>query len=173
MSDDVLVAYATRHQSARGIAGEIAEVLQGAGVTTCLESIDAIGDLRVYRAAIIGCAVYGGEWMPGAEAFLTAHERELEAMPTWLFASGPVEPLPEGRTLDVSPALVAIIERIKPRDIALFAGSLQPHHIGAGLRVLGKLARSSFTDHRDWAAVERWARQIAEDLCPTRSVKES
>jgi hypothetical protein len=59
---------------------------------------------------------------------------------------------------------VAVIERIAPRDVALFAGSLQPHHVGTGLRILSRLARSSFTEHRDWGAVERWAEQVAEEL---------
>jgi menaquinone-dependent protoporphyrinogen oxidase len=104
--------------------------------------------------------------MPGAHAFLAAHERQLESMPVWLFATGPVEPLPADRPVDVSPDLVGVIERIGPRDVALFAGSLQPHHIGAGLRILAKLSRRSFTEHRDWAAVERWATHIAEALGP-------
>lgn len=173
MSDEVLVAYATRHESTRGTAAAIAEVLEGAGVVARLEAVDAVGDLRAYRAAVIGCSVFGGEWMPGAQAFLVAHERALEAMPVWLFASGPVEPLPPDRPIDVPPELVAVIERIGPRDVALFAGSLQPHHIGAGLRILAKLSRSSFTEHRDWAAVERWARHIAEELGPSPKVKET
>ena len=173
MSNEVLVAYATRHESTRGIAAAIAEVLDGAGVAVRLEAVDAIGDLRAYRAAIIGCSVFGGDWMPGAHAFLAAHERALEAMPVWLFASGPVEPLPDDHKVDVPPALVAVIERIGPRDVALFAGALQPHHIGAGLRILAKLSRSSFTEHRDWAAVERWAQHVAEELGPTPKVKET
>ncbi len=173
MSNEVLVAYATRHESTRAIAAAIAEVLVGAGVPARLEPVDAIGDLRAYRAAIIGTSVFGGDWMPGAQAFLGTHERALEAMPVWLFAAGPIEPLPPDRPLDVPPELVAVIERIAPRDVALFAGSLQPHHIGAGLRILAKLSRSSFTEHRDWAAVERWARHIAEDLGPTATVKET
>jgi len=164
VSDEVLVAYATRHESTRGIAAAIAEVLAGAGIAVRLESIDAVGDLRAFRAAVIGCTVYAGEWMPGAHTFLTAHERQLETMPVWLFASGPAEPLPDGTTVDVPAALISVIERIGPRDVALFAGSLQPHHLGAGLRVLARLARSSFTEHRDWTAVERWARHVAEEL---------
>ena len=164
MSDEVLVAYATRHASTRGIAAEIAEVLRAAGVKARLESIEEVGDLRAYRAAVIGCSVFGGEWMPGAHAFLAAHERQLEEMPVWLFASGPSEPLPEGATVEVSRELVTVIERIGPRDIALFAGSLQPHHLGAGLRVLAKLSRSAFVDHRDRPAIERWARHVADDL---------
>jgi menaquinone-dependent protoporphyrinogen oxidase len=164
MSDEVLVAYATRHESTRGIAAAIAEVLAGAGVRVRLEAVDAVGDLRAYRAAVVGCSVFGGEWMPGAHAFLAAHVHQLEAMPVWLFASGPSDPLPEGSTVDVPPELVAIIERIAPRDVALFAGSLQPHHLGAGLRILAKLSRSSFTEHRDWGAVERWAEHVAGEL---------
>ncbi len=166
MSDEVLVAYATRHESTRGIAAAIAEVLGAAGVAVRLEELDAVGDLRAFRAAIIGCTVFAGEWMPGAHAFLVAHERQLEAIPVWLFASGPAEPLPYGTTVEVPAALIGVIERIGPRDVALFAGSLQPHHLGAGLRILARLAKSSFTEHRDWTAVERWARQVAKELGP-------
>jgi len=164
MSDEVLVAYATRHESTRGIAAAVAEVLAAAGVKARLEAVGAVGDLRAFRAAIIGCSVFGTEWMPGALPFLAAHEHQLGAMPVWLFASGPEDPLPEGAVVDVPPELVAVIERISPRDVALFAGSLQPHHVGTGLRILSRLARSSFTEHRDWGAVERWAEQVAEEL---------
>lgn len=176
MSDEVLVAYATRHESTRGIAAAIVEVLLGEGMRARLEPLDAVetaDDLRAFGAAIIGCSVFGGDWMPGAAAFLAAHERQLEAMPVWLFASGPVEPLPADRPVDVPPELVAVIERIAPRDVALFAGALQPHHIGAGLRILARLSRASFTEHRDWAAVERWAHGIAEELRAPATVKES
>ncbi len=176
MSDEVLVAYATRHESTRGIAAAIADVLTGAGIRVRLEAIEAIGDLRAFRAAVIGCTIFAGEWMPGARAFLVAHERQLESMPVWLFASGPAEPLPAGAKVDVPADLVAVIERIAPRDVALFAGALQPHHIGAGLRILARLSRSSFTEHRDRAAVERWAEHIGADLAAppaTEQVKET
>ena len=151
---------------ARAIAAAIAEVLDAAGISVRLEALDAVGDLRAFRAAVIGCSVFAGEWMPGAHAFLIDHERQLETMPVWLFASGPAEPLPEGMTIDVPAPLIVAIERIGPRDVALFAGSLQPHHLGAGLRILARLSRSSFTEHRDWSAVDRWARQVADELRP-------
>jgi len=164
VSDEVLVAYATRHESTRGISAAIAEVLDAAGIKVRFEALDAVGDLRAFRAAVIGCCVFADQWMPGAHAFLVAHERQLESMPVWLFASGPVEPLPDGSTVDVPADLIRAIERIGPRDVALFAGSLQPHHLGAGLRILAKLSRSSFTERRDWTAVDRWARHVAEEL---------
>jgi menaquinone-dependent protoporphyrinogen oxidase len=167
MSNEVLVAYATRHETTRAIAAEVAEVLGRAGLATrleALEAFDSVGDLRAFRAAVVGCSVFAGEWMPDASAFLALHERQLESMPVWLFASGPAEPLPAGATIDVRADLVQVIERISPRDVALFSGTLQPHHLGAGLRVLSKLARKSFADHRDRGAVERWAAHIAEEL---------
>lgn len=173
MADEVLVAYATRHEATRAMAATIVEVLRGAGIAARLEAIDAVGDLRAFRAAVIGCCVFAGEWMPDARPFLVAHERQLEAIPTWLFASGPAEPLPHGATVEVPPELVSVIERIGPRDVALFAGSLQPHHLGAGLRILARLSRSSFTEHRDWSAVERWAGHIAEELGGPAGVKEA
>jgi menaquinone-dependent protoporphyrinogen oxidase len=166
VSNEVLVAYATRHDSTRAIATAIAEVLIAAGVAARLEALDAVGDLRTFRAAVIGCTVFAGEWMPGAAPFLVDHERQLEAIPVWLFASGPPEPLPEGTIVDVPATLIGAIERIGPRDVALFAGSLQPHHVGAGLRVLSRLSRTSLAEHRDWEAVDRWAHHVAEELGP-------
>ena len=164
MSDEVLVAFATRHEATRGIAAAISDVLDEAGISVRLEALDAVGDLRAYRAAIIGCCVFAGQWMPDARAFLVDHERELRAMPVWLFASGPAEPLPDAATVDVPASLVAAIERIRPRDVALFAGSLQPHHVGTGLRVLARLSKESLSEHRDWAAVERWSRHVAQEI---------
>ncbi len=164
MSNEVLVAFTTRHDSTRAMASTIAAILADAGVAVRFEAIDAVGDLRAFRAAVVGCSVFAGEWMPGAHAFLVAHERQLETIPVWLFATGPTEPLPEGTIVDVPPDLVTVIERIGPRDVALFAGSLQPHHIGAGLRVLTRLSRETFAEHRDEAAVKRWARHVAEEL---------
>jgi menaquinone-dependent protoporphyrinogen oxidase len=164
MSEEVLVGYATRHVSTRGIAVVIADILRDAGLAVRFEALDAVGDLRAFRAAVLGCTVFAGDWMPGAHAFLLAHERQLETMPVWLFATGPAEPLPTGTTVDVPPDLVTVIERIGPRDVALFAGSLQPHHLGAGLRVVARLSRATFEEHRDQAAVERWARHVAAEL---------
>ncbi len=164
MKDEILVAYSTRHESTREIASAIVEVLRAAKLPIMFEPIETVGDLRVFRAAILGCAIYGGDWLPGAAEFLELHARELAGMPVWIFASGPLEPIPQGTKADVPEAVVAAIEKIRPRDIALFAGSLQPHHLGTGLRMLARLARMHFGDHRDWSAIERWAGAIRDDL---------
>ena len=78
--------------------------------------------------------VYDGGWLPGAHEFLADHERQLAAIPTWLFASGPLDHVPPGTLAELPDDLVDVIGRIAPRDVALFVGSLQPHHVASGLR---------------------------------------
>ena len=172
MTGEVLVAFGTRHESTRGIAAAVAEVLRAAGIPVEFESIDAIGDLGHVRAAVLGSVAYDDGWLPGAHDFLAAHERELAAIPTWLFASGPLEHVPPGAKADLPDDLVEVIGRIGPRDVALFAGSLQPHHLASGLRLLSKLARTNVGDHRDWAAIERWANSIRDALLAERPAAE-
>ena len=164
MAGEALVAFETRHESTRGIAAAVAEVLETAGIGVELRPIDAIVELRRVRAAILGFAVYDGGWLPGAHDFLAAHEQELAGIPTWIFASGPLDHVPPGAEADLPDDLVEVLGRIGPRDVALFAGSLQPHHMTLGLRVLSKLARTTIGDHRDWAAIERWSAGIRETL---------
>ena len=168
MIGEVLVAFGTRHESTRGIAAAVADVLRAAGIPVEFESVDAVGDLGHVRAAVLGFVVHDGGWLPGAHDFLAAHERELAAIPTWLFASGPLEQVPPGADADLPDDLVEVIRRIGPRDVALFAGSLQPHHLASGLRLLSKLARTNVGDHRDWVAIERWANGIRDALLAER-----
>jgi len=164
MAGEVLVAFGTRHESTRGIAAAVADVLRAAGIRVEFQPIDAVVHLGHVRAAILGSVAYDGDWLPGAHEFLTDHERELAAIPTWLFASGPLEHVPPGAKADLPDDLVEVIGRIGPRDVALFAGSLQPHHLASGLRLLSKLARTTVGDHRDWVAIERWATGIRDAL---------
>jgi menaquinone-dependent protoporphyrinogen oxidase len=166
MTGTVLVAFGTRHDSTRGIAAAVAEILRAAGISVELSPVDAVVEMGQYRAAILGSVAYDDGWLPGAHAFLATHERELAAIPTWLFASGPLDHVPPSVGADLPDDLVDVIGRIRPRDVALFIGSLQPHHMASGLRLLSRLARTNVGDHRDWAAIERWAIGIRDALLP-------
>jgi menaquinone-dependent protoporphyrinogen oxidase len=168
MTGHVLIAFGTRHESTRGIAAAVADVLRAAGIPVDLRSVESGGGLGHARAAVLGSVVYDGDWLPGAHEFLAAHERELAAIPTWLFASGPLEHVPPGAKADLPDDLVEVIGRIGPRDVALFAGLTQPHHLASGLRLLSKLARTNIGDHRDWVAIERWANSIRDVLLAER-----
>jgi menaquinone-dependent protoporphyrinogen oxidase len=164
MAGEVLVAFGTRQESTRGIAAAVAAVLRAAGIAVKLVPVDAVGQLGHVRAAVLGSVAWDADWLPGVYDFLAAHERDLAATPTWLFASGPLGHIPPGAKADVPDDLVELIGRIGPRDVALFAGSLQPHHLASGLRLLSKLVRSNVGDQRDWVAIERWANGIRDAL---------
>ena len=71
----VLVAYATRHGSTRGVAERIASRLEGAGRRVELRSADAAGDVSGYDAVVFGSPVYDGSWPPEAEAFVQGNAR--------------------------------------------------------------------------------------------------
>ncbi len=164
MTDGVLIAYATRHDSTRGIASAVAEVLRQGGLSVQLEPVSAVATLTGFDAVILGSAVYDGEWLPEVQRFLHDHGGSLSRLPVWLFVAGPLEAVPAGSAADIPAHLVRAIEEIRPRDVALFAGALQPHHVGAGVRVLSRLARIPAGDHRDWPAIERWADGIRTEL---------
>jgi len=164
MAGEVLVAFGMRHESTRGIAAAVADILRAAGIAVELVPVGTVGSLGHVRAAVLGSAVWDDGWLPGAYEFLAEHERDLAAIPTWLFASGPLDHVPAGAKSDVPDDLVDVIGRIGPRDVALFAGSLQPHHLASGLRLLSRLARTNVGDHRDWEAIERWANGIRDTL---------
>ncbi len=164
MTEGVLVAYATRHDSTRGIASAIAEVLRAHDLPVELEPVAAVASLSGCRAVILGSAIYDGEWLLEVEGFLTDHAATLSRLPVWLFVSGPLEPVPANCQADIPVHLVRAIDEIRPTDDALFAGALQPHHRGAGVRVLSRLARIPAGDHRDWQAIERWAEAICSHL---------
>ncbi|MCU0483813.1 MAG: flavodoxin domain-containing protein, partial [Chloroflexi bacterium] len=168
MADEILVAYSIRHESSREIASPIVDVLRAAELPVRFEPVTAVGDLRGVWAAVFGCTIYDGTWFPGVEAFLEKHARKLSGMPAWLFASGLTATPPAEGGADVPDALVHAVERIGFRDVALFAGPHQPLHIGESIRVLARLPVARFSDHRDWAAIERWAGSIRDELVRAR-----
>ena len=164
MSDDVLVAFAKSEEPTHAIAEAVADELRAAGISVTVEPLDAVGGIRHYRAIVIGSAIHDRTWMPGLGEFILAHPRELETIPTWIYASGPTERVVRNELEEPPQVLIELIERIRPRDVALFAGTLQPHHLAAGLRVLSRITRTTLDDHRDWQAVRRWAGSIRDAI---------
>ncbi len=70
MAKEVLVAFGTRHESTRGIAAAVADILRAAGIAVELVPVSSVGSLSHVRAAVLGSAVYDGGWLPGAYEFL-------------------------------------------------------------------------------------------------------
>ena len=167
MDTKVLVTYATKYGATAEIAARVGQVLNEAGLSTVVQPVDNVGDVREFDAVVLGSAVYAGQWRKEAAAFLTDNEHQLAERPVWLFSSGPTgegEPaeLMKGWTFPVAQQPIA--DRIHPRDIVFFGGKIDKEKLNLGEKLLIKGVKAPVGDFRDWQAIEAWAAEIAETL---------
>jgi menaquinone-dependent protoporphyrinogen oxidase len=129
--------------------------------------VKEVDDLTPYDAVVLGSAVYIGKWRKEAAQFLQNNEQALAERPVWLFSSGPTG---EGDPLDLVKGwtfpekLKPVADRIKPRDITVFHGAIDPQKLNFFLRWMIKNVDSGIGDFRDWDAINAWAEGIADSL---------
>ncbi len=178
----VLVVYATRHGSTRGIAERIADRLRADGVQAEVKAASEVHDAARYDAFIVGGAAYMFHWLKDATSFVEHNRTVLASRPTWLFTSGPIgtdKVDKEGRDVLVTsvpkeyPRLRGLVH---PRGERVFFGALDPNAkpIGAAERFMALMpaARNALPqgDFRDWPVIEAWADEIANELGATAPV---
>ena len=169
MTNNVLVAYATKYGATAEIAERIGQTLRTIGTEVDVVPADKAGDPAGYAAVVLGSAVYAGSWRKEAAAWLEAHETVLAGRPTWLFSSGPTG---EGDAAELMKgwrfpeALQPVADRIQPRDIAFFHGEIDTKKLNLAEKVLVKGIKAPTGDFRDWDAIEAWAGGIALALQP-------
>jgi len=166
MDKKILVAYATKYGATGEIADKVGEVLQGTGFQVDVSPVDRVQDLTSYGAVVLGSAVYIGKWRKEAVK-LKENQEALAERQVWLFSSGPLgegDPveLLDGWSLPTS--LQPIVDRIQPRDIAVFHGYLNPEKINFLEKWMLKNIQSPIGDFRDWEAITSWAESIAAEL---------
>jgi menaquinone-dependent protoporphyrinogen oxidase len=167
MEKQVLVACATKYGATAEIAEKIGQVLRKSGLRTDVLLANRAGNLTSYMAVVLGSAVYIGRWRKDAVKFLQANEKTLIERQVWLFSSGPTglgDPLELLKGWRFPEAQRTIIERIRPRDIAVFhgvvdVGKLNPLHKW----MIGKV-ESPIGDFRNWDIITSWAAAIADEL---------
>jgi menaquinone-dependent protoporphyrinogen oxidase len=153
----VLVAFASRHGSTVEIAEAIGARLRAAGLGVDVLAADEVDTVYPYDAYVLGSAVYMGSWLREARAFVDEHFELLRSRPVWLFSSGPIG---ESDTFDATD-LAADLQAV---DHRLFDGRLDHRRLRLGERALVRAMRVPDGDHRDWAAIDGWAADIARTL---------
>jgi menaquinone-dependent protoporphyrinogen oxidase len=168
MDKNILVTYASKYGATEEIAEKIGQVLRQAGLQADVLPVDAIRDLNPYKAVILGSALYIGKWQKEAAAFLKANEDPLADRPVWLFSSGPTgkgDPveLLEGKRLPAE--LQPVADRIRPRDIAVFHGHINPDKINFIEKwAIKSIVKKPMGDFRDWDMIVTWTSTIADAL---------
>ena len=167
METRVLVAYATKYGATAGIAEKIGQVGQEAGLAVDVKPAGQAGDPAAYQAVVLGSAVYMGRWRKEAAKFLQTNESALAERPVWLFGSGPLgkgDPVELAEGWGFPKGLQPIVDRIHPRDNALFHGAVDLQKLNPLERWMFKNAQSSVGDFRDWDAIAAWAAGIARGI---------
>lgn len=167
METRVLVAYASKYGATAEIAEKIGEVLRPAGLSADVRPADQANDLSAYQAVVLGSAVYIGRWRKQAVNFLKTNEQMLTKKPVWLFSSGPTgegDPLELLKGWRIPGGLQPVVDRIQPRDIAVFHGAVFPEKLNFIQRWMIKNVKAPVGDFRDWDAITSWAQGIAAQL---------
>ena len=159
---NVLVAVASKHGSSLEIGQVIEATLHSAGFDVDMKRTEAVTSLDGYDAAVLGSGVYMGHWMRAARELIDDHEAELQAMPVWLFSSGPVgDPL---SPLENPAEVAAVVKRIGARGHRLFAGKIDGSELRVAEKALIALVRAEHGDFRPWSEISEWAESIAAAL---------
>jgi menaquinone-dependent protoporphyrinogen oxidase len=163
----VLVAYASRFGSTRGVAERIAATLRQAGQRVALQRCDEVVDLTPYAAVVFGSPVFNGRWMPEAEQFVQRNAKSLAVRPVWLFSVGTFGDSRRiiGRLMTREPRDIGDIRQaLHPREYRVFAGVIDRHQWPAASRLLFHSLGGRLGDNRDWRAIEAWADKIHHAL---------
>ena len=183
----VLVVYASRHGSTRGIAQRIEEVLRTEGLEVDIAPADHASGVGAADAVVVGSAVYMGSWLKEAVEFVKRNEVRLAELPLWFFSSGPLPGSSLGKGPDVDPLTDALgpeegpgsggrkkIDEITaatfPKDHRVFLGAFDPNDPAKVtserlVRLLPAVKKAlPAGDFREWDAIEAWAHEIAATL---------
>ncbi|MFF5924221.1 flavodoxin domain-containing protein [Streptomyces flavochromogenes] len=165
----VRVLYASEHHSTQEIASRIGTRLRTQGHHVEVRALtSALGGLPRADAFVMGSAVHDGAWLPTAEAAVRVGAEGLRGQPVWMFSVGMSAALPRLLRLladrVVQPRVAALVDVVSPREHRRFSGVIRREHLDRKGAVLFRLLGCRYGDHRDWAAVEAWADDIARQL---------
>jgi menaquinone-dependent protoporphyrinogen oxidase len=167
MPDRILVTYASRTGSTRGVAEAIGKTLAEHGEPVAVLRMQDVKDLAPYRAVVAGSAIQGRQWLPEAMQFMQTHRATLVQKPFAAFLVCMTLAMPSADKYRESVAgfLQPVRALVKPVSEGIFAGALDISKIPSfsdrlKFRVSVLFGVWAEGDHRDWNAIRAWAENI-------------
>jgi menaquinone-dependent protoporphyrinogen oxidase len=176
MDMKVLVVYASKYGSTKGIAERIAMGLNASGQEAAAVPVTAECSLDGYDAYVIGSAVYMGAWLKEARDLIQRDSALLSSRPVWLFSSGPLGTDTvdaQGRDMReaaVPKEIAEYMSAVHVREHRVFYGAFDHMKLSFSHRLVYAMPAAKKIlpdgDFRDWVEIDGWARAIAEALVP-------
>ncbi|RPI84322.1 MAG: flavodoxin [Chloroflexi bacterium] len=166
MNEKILVTYASRNGSTRGVAEAIGKTLKESGAVVDVLPMQEVENLEPYRAVVAGSAIQAQQWLPEAMHFVQTHRAELSRKPFAAFLVCMTLAMKKGDYRDgVSAWLSPVRALVRPVSEGLFAGVLDTCKISSfgdrmKFRISVRMGIWSEGDHRDWNAVRTWAENL-------------
>lgn len=164
----VLVAYATADGSTRGVAERLATRLREAGLAVDLRPAGPDVGAGGYDAVVVGSAVHSMRWLEPARELLGRLAAAGSGPPLWLFSVAGIHP--RGRVTrwlarqEVQRVEQDLPRALHPRSHRLVAGVVRTRGVPLWGRLFYRAVGQRPGDHRDWPAIDAWARQVAEQI---------
>jgi menaquinone-dependent protoporphyrinogen oxidase len=169
MGCKVLVGYASEFGSTAAVAAAIGEELRAAGADVDVQLVVDAHDLGQYGAVVVGSPIYNGAWLPEAVRFVQDHAAILSRIPVAYFVVSATmrQDTPrnrEGARSFLDP-LLQDVPAVRPVDIGLFAGSIDPGKLPWPVRLRMWLTTDLRRgDFRRWEAIRAWSAALAPRL---------
>ncbi|MFE1285779.1 flavodoxin domain-containing protein [Streptomyces sp. NPDC058751] len=162
MTDTVLVTYGTTNGSTAEIAEAVADTLREGGLTARALPARSVTSVAPYDAVVVGGGLYAGRWHKDARWFVRRHRAQLAHTPVWLFSSGPLDSSAADRDIPPVRGVRRTMDRLDARGHVTFGGCLKEGAEGRIAKMIVSSGKGG--DFRDFDAVEKWAKGIADSL---------
>lgn len=171
MSENILIAYATRYGSTKEVAEKIAQIFNHSGFEVDVLPCKKVETLESYQFIVIGAPYYIGSMLKDAKNFLLKNQDILSKKPVAFFALGPIGDT-EKEIKETQNQLDKELKQFpwfKPISTVMFGGKYNPEK----LRLLDKfltlppaspLHNLAANDARNWEDIKDWAEKLIATL---------